>query len=206
MQYQPIELGIDRLMINITTAARGISKTLKNYVLTALYRVDQTNDPQQIQGNIDSTGYITGKKCGVFSYLVEPQATIIDTPDTWVHIKGDFDNDPIYDFQTTETGTGQKAIMYIGDQPMYFQVDWHGSLHATIDDVNVSIGVCVNGHIQQHSVMASYSKYQNQTNVMSGTDVVLLSPGDYVQLYITADKQTEIHVINFTTTIGQFYD
>lgn len=206
MLYQLIELGIDRLMINITTAARGISKTLKNYILTALYRVDQNTDPQQIKGNIDSTGYITGKKCGVFAYLQDKEDTFIDIPGQWYYIRGIFVNNPIEDFQFYMTLAGQPAIMYVGDMPMYFQIDWHGSGYAAAGNTNVSIAIFINGQIQQHSIMTSFSKFRDQTNVMSGTDVVLLSTGDYVQLFITADQRTDITVINFTTTIRQFYD
>lgn len=154
-------------------------------------------------GSVEASGYITGKKVGVFAYLESPASTTIVTAGTYEYIRGTFVNDPIEDFTTVAT----PAIRYDGDKTQYFEIDWHAEIEANFTNTDVEIAFKKNGVVCQCSPMKTRCFTPNAPYSISGTAVIELSTNDEIQLVVTSDGSGDVITFdNFTTTITEFFD
>jgi len=69
--------------------------------------------------DINSNGYITGKKSGVYAYLSASADTVIISAGTYYPISGSFINTPINNFSLV----ADPAIKYDGALTQYFEID-----------------------------------------------------------------------------------
>lgn len=150
---------------------------------------------------LKTTGYIYGKKSGVYAYLTAKDDTTITTAATYYPIKGTFNNDVIEDFSMTAS----PGIQYDGTLDQYFEIDWHATF--SIDAIRTAtFAIYHNSTLVDGSEMSAYAKVADEKYNVSGTCVVLLSNKDEIQLMVTSDGSGDVvSVHNFTTTIRTFY-
>lgn len=158
-----------------------------------------------VDGDIQATGYITGKKCGVFASLDSPNNTIVTTAGTYYPIEGIFTNSPIEEFGPATTYT--PGIKYTGTKTQYFEIDWHAVGSGDSAGITVYLGIKKNGILCTHGVMGTFLKFIGEKQSLSGTCVIELETNDEIQLVLTANNNGDIITINqFTTTITEFFD
>jgi hypothetical protein len=152
--------------------------------------------------DIETTGYIIGKKSGVFAYLSASANTTITSAATYYPIAGTFSNNIAQVF----TGVATPAIRYDGTETLHFEIDWHASFKANTTATTVKYGIKKNGTLITGSEMGMYCKYADELYNLSGTCVVELTKDDEIQLVITSDGDGDI-ISNeyFTTTINRFF-
>lgn len=150
---------------------------------------------------LKTTGYIYGKKSGVYAYLTAKNDTTITTAATYYPIKGTFNNAVIEDFSMTDS----PGIQYDGTLDQYFEIDWHATF--SIDAISTAtFAIYHNSTLVDGSEMSAYAKVAEEKYNVSGTCVVLLSDEDEIQLMVTSDGSGDVvSVHNFTTTIRTFY-
>ena len=165
-----------------------------------------TNSPTEkldIVGNAIATGYISGKKSGVFAYLASPANTTITTAGTYYPIAGTFTNAPIEDF----TAVATPAIRYDGAKTQYFEIDWHASGYGDSNGQTIHIGIKKNGVLCTGGVMGTFLKFLGEEQALSGTCVIELATNETIQLVITSDTNGDVITMeHFTTTITEFFD
>ena len=150
-------------------------------------------------------GIITGKKIGVFASLSAPASTTITTAATYYPIGGTFTNSPLEGFGAAVTYT--PGIKYSVYKTQYFEIDWHASVSADINNTTITLGVKKNGTLSTPSLMTQFCKNANQIYNISGTIVVELAQDDEIQLVVTSDGNGDIITFdNYTTTITEFFD
>lgn len=154
---------------------------------------------------INSTGYITGKKSGVFAYLSSAADTNIAVIDTWYSISGTFVNNPIENFDTN-TVIVTPGIRYIGTKTQCFEIDFHITCEFDSNGTSICVGVSKNGTVFQECDMCTFLKKRGEPQAFSGTCVLELSENDEIQLVVKASKTGNITIRNFTTTISEFFD
>lgn len=145
--------------------------------------------------------YILGKHAGVFGYLSTGTSTVLASGSfsTWYPIIGPFINDPFEDFTIQED-----TITFTGDRPLWFEIDWHATVSVGAGNATIRIGISQNGTIASPSVMETYVAALKLQ--MSGTDVLLISPGDTIGLVMSAEADSETIIVSrFTTTIRMFF-
>ena len=155
--------------------------------------------------NIETGGYITGQKCGVFAFLSAEGATTCTAAATYYPILGTFTNSPIEQFGAATTYT--PGIKYTGTKTQYFEIDWHGTLKGNSNTITAHIGIKKNNTIISASVIGQFLKNLDQPYSISGTLVVELAENDEIQLVISTDGAGDIITfIHFTTSISEFFD
>ena len=164
---------------------------------------NDTISPLIIGDHIETSGYITGRQCGVFAYLGTATTTTCALADTWYPITGTFTNPVLEDFSSATVVT--PGIKYDGEKTQYFEVDYHAMISADENSTTVHLGVKKNGTIVAGSVMGSYSKEDDEEKSVSGTCVIELAEDDEIQLVVMADDDGDvISVEHYTTTISRF--
>lgn len=199
-----MSVGIDDSSMAETKRVKW--STIKAFILTALgvdyvpYSgatevVDLGSQP------LKTTGYIYGKKSGVFAYMTAKNDTTVTTAGTYYPIVGTFNNDLSEDF----TATASPGLQYDGTLDQYFEIDWHTTF--SIDNISTAtFAIYVNSNLVAGSEMAAYAKIAEEKYSVSGTCVVLLSEDDEIQLMVTSDGSGDVvSVHNFTTTIRTFF-
>jgi len=155
--------------------------------------------------NINATGNITGKKCGIFAALSAQADTTITTAGTYYPVLGTFTNAPIECFGVATTYT--PGIKYSDSLTQYFEIDWHASLSCDSKNATVHCSIFKNGVLVSSSVMSTFLKNLGQQYNLSGTTVVELATDDEIQLMATAnDDGDKITFYSYTTTISEFFD
>lgn len=171
----------------------------------AAFNWDKIDKILTVDGDISATGFITGKKVGIFAFLAAPAVTTITTAGTYVPIAGIFNNDPIEGFSAATTYT--PGIKYTESKTTHFEVDWHAALEANLNNTEVKVTTAVNGMVCPDGIMTQFCKNLNQPYNMSGTCLHELSEGDELQLIVTSNGSgDQITFDNFTTTISEFFD
>jgi len=162
--------------------------------------------------NINASGYISGKKVGVFAALVavegsEPTVTATDA-DTYYPIPGTFANDPVEGFGAATAVT--PGIKYIYDKEQYFEIDWHATISSDTSGTNLHCSVLKNGAIigtSDKAKMGTRLKNADQPYNLSGTAVVKLKENDEIQLVVESSKAGAVlKFYHYTTTISEFFD
>ena len=174
--------------------------------ITANDEVHFTNfDKYTFDNDIESTGYISGKKSGVHAYLGTPTNSTITTANTYQAISGTFTNSPIENFSAATTNT--PGIKYDGSKTQHFEIDWHTTIKASGNNTTVHFSIYKNGSIDTGSIMGTFCKNLNQPYALSGTSVIELEEDDEIQLMITSDGTGDVITVeHYTTTISEFFD
>lgn len=168
-------------------------------------RVGTVLSPKTAGDNIETTGYISGKKSGVFAYLGTATTTTCTLADTWYSINGTFTNSVIENFSVATVVT--PGIKYDGTKTQFFEIDYHATISADENSTTVHLGVKKNGTIDTGSIMGAYSKEDDELKSISGTCVLELSQNDEIQLVVMADDDGDvINIVHYTTTINEFFD
>ena len=156
-------------------------------------------------GNVTATGYVTGKKCGVFAALSASADTTITTAGTYYPILGTFTNDPIEDFGAATVYT--PGIKYTGSLTQNFEIDWHATFSADSNNADVTCAIKKNNVLVATSVMTTRCFTADAPYAASGTCVVELAEDDEIQLVVTSDDDGDVITFsNYTTTISEFFD
>lgn len=155
--------------------------------------------------SITGSGYITGKKSGIFAYLIAPTNTTIVVAGTYYPILGTFTNDPFQDFAAGTVYT--PSIKYSGSLTQYFEIDWHATLKANNAATTVTFGIKKNGVLVASSIMSALCKTAGEEYPLSGTCVIELETDDEIQLVVSSDGAGDIITVeHYTTTISEFFD
>jgi len=162
-------------------------------------------DDVDVDGDVDVTGHVTGKKVGVYAYLNTPASTTITVAATYYPINGTFTNAPIEGFSAATVVT--PGIKYDEALTQYFEIDWHASVYCDHNTTTVHFGIKKNGTLLPGSVMGSMCKNASQVYAISGTTVVELATDDEIQLVVTSDGSGDVITMeHYTTTITEFFD
>ncbi|MCP4665186.1 MAG: hypothetical protein GY849_02375 [Deltaproteobacteria bacterium] len=155
--------------------------------------------------NIETTGYISGKKSGVFAYLSANANTTCTLADTWYPISGTFTNPVLENFGAATVVT--PGIKYNGTKTQFFEIDYHATISADNNGIITKVGIKKNGTIEDGSVMATFLRTLDRFQCVSGTCVIELEEDDEIQLVIQANNSGDILTVEyFTTTISEFFD
>ena len=156
-----------------------------------------------VSGDVTSTGYISGVKCGAFAYLASAATTTVTSGSTFYPIQGVFVNSPAEQF----SGTSTPALQYTGTKTQYFEIDWHSSVKSDHASCTVTFGIKINGILATPSLMSTFLKTQDELFNLSGTVIVELKYYDEVQLVVTCDSSGDVLTINnYVTSINEFFD
>lgn len=155
-----------------------------------------------VSGSITASGYITGKKSGVFAFLTGSAITTITTSGSYYAIEGIFDNDPVGEFTFVAT----PAVKYIGIPTEYFKIDWHTTFSSDHTSCRAILGIKKNGEIIPASLMSAYLKTSTEPISLGGVLVVELAAGDEIQLVATSDNNGDkLTFLNYTTSMNRFF-
>lgn len=156
-----------------------------------------------ISGNLNVSGFVTGVKCGAYAALTAPANTTVTSLGVYYPIIGTFSNTPAELF----SGTADPSIRYDGTLTQYFEVDWHATISSNHSACTVTIGIKKSGNLQTTSVMSTLCKSAGELYSVSGTVIVSLAQNDTIQLVVTADGDGDVITFNnFTTSIREFFD
>lgn len=152
---------------------------------------------------LDNPSYTNLVMRGLFAYLTAEADTTITTAGTYYPILGTFNNDPIYNFSSATVNT--PGIKYDDSETMFFEIDWHATISASVLDTNVNVAISKNGTELAQSTMSAKCLQVNSPYNLSGTCVVELSEDDEIQLIVTADGDGDVITFTkFVTTIRPF--
>jgi len=155
--------------------------------------------------SINTSGSLTGKKCGIFAALSAPADTTVTTAGTYYPIAGTFTNSPIECFGAATTYT--PGIKYADTLTQFFEIDWHASFSADDAGRTITIGVKKNDVLVAISAMSQFCKNADQSYALSGTAVIELATDDEIQLVLTSSTNGDVITMdNYTTTISEFFD
>ena len=155
--------------------------------------------------NIETSGYISGKKSGVFAYLASSANTTCTAASTWYPISGTFTNPVSESFSAATVVT--PGIKYNGTKTQYFEIDYHVTASGDANGITVAFGVSKNGTFVAGSKMSTYLKTAGQDQCVSGTCIIELAEDDEIQLVVEADNVGDVITVeNYTTTISEFFD
>lgn len=164
---------------------------------------DYYNQSFSIPTNITTTGYVTGKKVGVFAYIDGPAITTITEAGVYQYIAGSFTNVFNEDFSLLPV----PSIRYDGALTQYFEIHWYTSISANANGITVHVGINKNNELVTGSDMCTYCKQAGEQFFIAGVCATELKKDDEIQLVITCNSTGKIITINhFTTTIKEFFD
>lgn len=155
-----------------------------------------------VVGDIQSTGYQTGGKSGVFGYLVEPGEIIISETDIYQSLLLNLTLNPIEDFELTSS----TKIKYIGNKTQHFEVLFHASLYGDTNGIAVHIADKKNGAIIIGSEMGTFLKFTGEEQAISGLFVFDLETNDEIEFVVRSDGADTLTFAHFTASIREFFD
>jgi hypothetical protein len=149
-----------------------------------------------------SVNYLYDLKA-VFAYLSEAATTTIAESGTFQFINGAFSNPVISGFSVV--ADPDPMIVCECEDSIYYEIDWHASVQANLNNTTVRVGIFKNGVLIAGSAMPIFCKSLGEPYSFSGTCVVELTDGDEIQLVVTSDGTGDEITFNaFTTTIRSF--
>jgi hypothetical protein len=165
--------------------------------------LDYYNENYSFPVNITTSGYVTGRRVGVFAYINGPADTIVLNKTVYQPIEGSFTNVFAEDFILV----ADPAIEYNGDLTQYFEIHWYCSLSTGSNGITPHIGIKKNTSVITGSEMCTFCKQSGEQFFIAGVCATELEKGDKIQLVITSDyDNTTITIHHFTTTIKEFFD
>lgn len=133
--------------------------------------------------DLETSGYVSWKKSGVYAYLETETETETTSAGTYYPIAGTFINAPIKNF----TAVATPGIRYDGAVAQWFEIDWHGTFEIDVASKTVTCGIAINETLNEASVHSMFCRYANDSVHLSGTLVVELSQNDEVQLVVSSN-------------------
>ena len=183
----------------------GAIKTKLNEMFVELYAKLDADLIAITTGTLTATGFITGKKVGVFAYLSAEANTTITTAGTYEAIAGTFTNTVIESFSAATVVT--PGIKYDGSLTQHLETDWHATIAADSNSVTVTMAVFKNGAMNPGSAMEILCKTAGESYSLSGTCVCEMETDDEMQLVVTSDNDGDVITVKeYTTTINEFFD
>lgn len=157
-----------------------------------------------VDGNIKSSGYITGKRCGAAGYLASPVNVTVTTANTYYPI-GVFTVPVAEDFVVGTTYPN--GLKYNGTIAQTFHITWNATIESTSNNVTAIIDIQKNGVSIEMSKMGTYAKTGGEIYNLSGQCIVDLDVNDEIRFVVTSDKNDEILTFDyFTASIKEFFD
>lgn len=157
-----------------------------------------------VVGNIKSSGYITGKRCGAAGYLASPVNVTVTTANTYYPI-GVFTVPVAEDFVVGTTYPN--GLKYSGTLAQTFHITWNATIESTSNNVTATIDIQKNGVSIAMSKMGTYAKTGGEIYNLSGQCVVDLDTNDEVRFVVTADNNGEVLTFDyFAASIKEFFD
>jgi hypothetical protein len=157
-----------------------------------------------VNGNIKSSGYITGKRCGAAGYLASPVNVTVTTANTYYPI-GVFTVPVAEDFVVGTTYPN--GLKYSGTLAQTFHITWNATIESTSNNVTATIDIQKNGVSIAMSKMGTYAKTGGEIYNLSGQCVVDLDTNDEVRFVVTADTNGEVLTFDyFAASIKEFFD
>lgn len=155
-------------------------------------------------GNITTSGFITGRKTGAAGYLASPVNVTVTTAGTYYPI-GVFTVPVAEDFSQGVIYTN--GLKYDATKTQYFNVEWHATVDASKNSTTIHVAVQKNGVTQSMSIMGCLCKLSGEIYNLSGKCVLELEQDDEVQFVITSDTNGDVITFDyFTASIGEFFD
>jgi len=193
-----VDWRVTELPRGVPPADHGSLTGLADDDHTAYWREGTTRS-----GNFATTGYVQGRKSGVYAYLSAPNDTTIVAAGTYYPISGPFTNDVIEDFTLVAT----PAIRYDGSQTQFFKIDWHAAVQSDRNGTTVHCAIYKGVTQLTGSIMCTFCKTAGETYNLSGTVIVQLATNDEIQLTVTSDGPGDVITFeHYTTSIGEFFD
>jgi len=157
-----------------------------------------------VDGNIKSSGYITGKRCGAAGYLASPVNITVTTANTYYPI-GVFTVPVAEDFVVGTTYPN--GLKYNGTIAQTFHITWNATIESTSNNVTATVDIQKNGVSIAMSKMGTYAKTGGEIYNLSGQCVVDLDTNDEVRFVVTADTNGEVLTFDyFAASIKEFFD
>lgn len=157
-----------------------------------------------VVGNIKSSGYITGKRCGAAGYLASPVNITVTTANTYYPI-GVFTVPVAADFIVGTTYPN--GLKYTGTIAQTFHITWNATIESTSNNVSSIIYIEKNGVSIPMAKMGTYSKTGGEIYNLNGQCVVDLDVNDEIRFVVTADNNGEVLTFDyFTASIKEFFD
>jgi hypothetical protein len=164
-------------------------------------------DSIRVEGDIEATGFIAGKRIGTYGYLDAPTGSTVASGGTYYPILGTFNNAPLEGFGEAVTYT--PGLRYLETKPTHLLVTFFGTLSSNEDVTTVRVGLKKNGVLVAGSSIPCFCKVSDEMYSLGGGVVVLSSvvEGDEIQLVVTADISGAVITFNsFNTTIMEFFN
>lgn len=135
-------------------------------------------------------------KIGAFGYFAQAQ-TIVPTAGIFVPLSGERVSPFIEKFHYSEDG-----LVFDGPMSMELAVQWSMSASADSNTRQVHGGIAKNGEALTETsigVSGTFLKIANEPQIICGSDVKLVNPGDYLLANLTSNvDNTTITVYHFT--------
>lgn len=158
----------------------------------------------EVNGNIKSSGYINGKRCGAAGYLAAPVNITVTTANTYYPI-GVFTVPVAADFIVGTTYPN--GLKYTGTIAQTFHITWNATIESTSNNVSSIIDIEKNGVSIPMAKMGTYSKTGGEIYNLNGQCVVDLDVNDEIRFVVTANNNGEILTFDyFTASIKEFFD
>lgn len=138
-----------------------------------------------------------------YAYPESGSTTTITTAGEWVAVNNSFNNTKMDGFYFNESIPG---IVYNGTNVHTFEIDFHSTVLGDVANTLAQVTVNHNGSILDQWRGENTLKVADTQYLITGTAVVDMYPGDYIQLVTTTDGDGDVLEFDiFTTTIRRFY-
>lgn len=148
--------------------------------------------------------YESNIKIGSYGYIATPIALKTTNAGQWYPIDMiAFTNSPIEQFAYDSTS---KDIIYIGKEPLYFNINYYASITSDTNSTQVFMGVGDGTGAYNTSAMETFIKTAGEVYNISGTYVIQLSKGQGFKLYVKSNQAgATITISTCTGLIKKFF-
>jgi hypothetical protein len=181
------------------------TKIKLNAMFTELYGFHTAMATLITTVTLTATGYITGKKVGIFAYLAAATPTTVTIAGTFYPLLGTFTKVEQEDF--TDATTYVPGDQYSGTLTQAFEHDWHATVSVDTASATVAMTSARDGVASTGAAMETLCKTAGEKYHLTGTCVCELATGEEKQLMITSDGDGDtVTVHRLTYTVTEFYD
>ena len=142
---------------------------------------------------------------GVSAYVSTPAPTTLTDQSTWYALGGTFSHDILENF--TFVAGPPPGIEYNGAESKFFKIDFSGTVAGDQDDIDIEIGVAINGTTPDvATIMGARLAVSGDNYNISGVCALQLSTDDVVTIVArcTSNADRTITANYFTTTLTAF--
>ena len=146
-------------------------------------------------------GIINMDNYGVYAYLSTPSTTTTTNAGQYYYMTGTFTNEVMYNFAIVSD-----TLTYQGNITTCFEIILNGSFSSDTPNTEITIGLFKNGAIQANSEMTVEVNQTTDIVQISTCDVLELTNGDRISIWIKSDKAgAKIDNVKFTTSLKLFH-